>query len=82
MRLHAIEDFDQQISELPLLSRAEGVEQVGTNPSDVACSEAAMQAPTVLAEAGIYPTAILTAGFAHHESGVFKSSNTVREPAR
>ena len=82
MHLHAIEDFDQQVGELPLLSRAESVEQVGTNPFDVACSETTMQAATGPSEAGIYPAAILTAGLARHEFGVFESSNTVGKPAR
>ena len=82
MHLHTIEDLDQQASELPLLSWAESVEQVGTNPFDVACSETAMQAATGPSKAGIYPAAILIAGLARHQFGVFESSNTVGKPAR
>ncbi len=82
MHFHAIEDLDQQVGELPLLCLIEGTEQIGANAFDMAGRETPMQAATVLGEAGKYPAAVLTAGLARHEFGVFESSNTVSKPAR
>lgn len=81
MYLHAVEDLDQQAGQLLLFCWGQGVEQVSADPCDVGGCEAAVQAATVGCELRNNSTAVLAAGLALDQSGVFEAADAVSQPA-